>query len=170
MTYMTETKKNKQKTRGSPRENRGLVRRGAVRGRCSTRSAVSPRSAQVLQLNAPRGSDWPATHPLFVTGYKKWQREGRCFESLSCLNRSVRVNSKSLLFKKQLFTDSSCLLGGSDAVAFCSGVCENFIVVPSLETRREAEKSFMLLNWVYSQSLGVGKGLGKEVVERRDIT
>lgn len=43
------------------------------------------------------------------------------------------MNSESLLFKKQLFTDSPCILWGCDTVAFCSGVCENFIVIPSLE-------------------------------------
>lgn len=64
------------------------------------------------------------------------------------------MNSQSLSFKKQLFTDSSCILWGCDTVAFCSGVCENFIVIPSLE----AEEDLTLFNTKHSQTTGHMKG------------
>lgn len=63
------------------------------------------------------------------------------------------MNSESPLFKKQLFTDSSCILWGCDTVAFCSGICENFIVIPSLE-----EEDLFLFNMKHSHKKGHMKG------------
>lgn len=77
-----------------------------------------------------------------------------CFKLFCCFNRLGSVNSQSLLFKKQLFTDSSCVMWGCDTVAFCSGVCENFIVIPSLE----AEEDLTLFNIKHSQTKGHMKG------------
>lgn len=97
----------------------------------------------------PFSNDWPEKHLLFMT--TKTNTEWRWyFKLFCCFNRLGRVNSESLLFKKQLFTDSSCILWGCDTVAFCSGVCENFIVIPSLE----AEEDLILLNIKRSHKKG----------------
>lgn len=76
------------------------------------------------------------------------------FQVILLFNHLGSVNSESLLFKKQLFTDSSCVLWGCDTVAFCPGVCENFIVIPSLE----AEENLILFNIEHSHKKRTHEG------------